>query len=107
MCLGIPGRIQSIDTGHPDLAEVEVAGVTRKINIGILEEPPSAGDWVLIQAGFAIEKIDEQTAARQLSILNQYTGDSTIGEDPDFDWDTMNQSSSSSLDASKGPSRSA
>ena len=92
MCLGIPGRIQSIDTGHPDLAEVEVAGVMRKINIGILEEPPRAGDWVLIQSGFAIEKIDEQTAATQLELLNHYTGDSVIGEDPDFDWENMTAS---------------
>ena len=92
MCLGIPGRIQSIDTGHPDLAEVEVAGVTRKINIGILEEPPRAGDWVLIQSGFAIEKIDEETAARQLELLNHYTGDSTTAEDLDFDWESMTAS---------------
>src|SRR6266849_7122172 len=92
MCLGIPGRIQSIDTGHPDLAEVEVAGVMRKINIGILEEPPRVGDWVLIQSGFAIERIDEQTAATQVSLLNQYTGDSTISEDDDFDWESMTAS---------------
>lgn len=89
MCLGIPGRVQSIDTDYPDLAEVEVVGVTRKINVGILEEPARAGDWVLIQAGFAIEKIDEETAKTQLSLLNQYTGDSTIAEETEFDWDTM------------------
>jgi hydrogenase expression/formation protein HypC len=89
MCLGIPGRVQSIDTDHPDLADVEVAGVTRKINVGILEEPARAGDWVLIQAGFAIEKIDEETAKMQLSLLNQYTGESAIAEETEFDWDTM------------------
>ena len=89
MCLGIPGRVQSIDTDHPDLAEVEVAGVTRKINVGILEEPARAGDWVLIQAGFAIEKIDDETAETQLALLNQYTGDSTIAEETEFDWDAM------------------
>jgi hydrogenase expression/formation protein HypC len=89
MCLGIPGRVQSVDTDHPDLAEVEVAGVTRRINVGILEQPARAGDWVLIQAGFAIEKIDEETAKTQLSLLNQYTGNSSITEEAEFDWETM------------------
>jgi len=92
MCLGIPGRVQNIDSGHPDLADVDVAGVTRKINVGILEEPVRAGDWVLIQAGFAIEKIDEETARMQFSLLNQYTGGSTITEETEFDWDTMTAS---------------
>lgn len=95
MCLGIPGRIISIDTQHRDLAEVEVAGVTRKINLGILEERPSAGDWVLIQSGFAIEKIDEERARTQLELLNRYTGgpamddDAAPIEEPDFDWEAM------------------
>jgi hydrogenase expression/formation protein HypC len=89
MCLGIPGRIEAIDREYPDLADVEVAGMTRKINIGILEPRPTVGDWILIQAGFAIEIIDEETARIQLGLLNQYTGESTISEEPDFDWDTM------------------
>src|SRR5580658_6392295 len=93
MCLGIPGRVEALDAEHPDLADVEVAGVVRKINVGILEERARPGDWVLIQAGFAIEKIDEQTARTQLAILNQYTGDSTISEDPEFDWDMMSAAS--------------
>jgi hydrogenase expression/formation protein HypC len=65
MCLGIPGRVISIDTEHCDLGEVEVAGLTRRINFGILETRPSVGDWVLIQSGFAIEKIDEERARRR------------------------------------------
>jgi hydrogenase expression/formation protein HypC len=89
MCLGIPGRVQSVDSDNPDLADVEVAGLTRKINVGILEEPVHRGEWILIQAGFAIEKIDEETAKAQLSLLNQYTGESAINEDLEFDWDTM------------------
>jgi hydrogenase assembly chaperone HypC/HupF len=95
MCLGIPGRIISIDTEHLDLGEVEVAGVTRKINLGILEIRPSAGDWVLIQSGFAIEKIDEQRAHAQMELLNRYTGgppmdgDELASEEAEFDWETM------------------
>jgi hydrogenase expression/formation protein HypC len=92
MCLGIPGRVQRVDSDHPDLADVEVAGLTRKINVGILEEPVHPGEWVLIQAGFAIEKIDEETAKTQLSLLNQYTGESSINEELKFDWETMTAS---------------
>ena len=95
MCLGIPGRIISIDTEYRDLGEVEVAGVTRKINLGILENRPSVGDWVLIQSGFAIEKIDEERARTQMELLNRYTGgppmdDGAIAtEENEFDWETM------------------
>jgi hydrogenase expression/formation protein HypC len=89
MCLGIPGRIEAVDREHPDLARVEVAGLTRNINIGILDRAPLPGEWVLIQAGFAIEIVDEETARTQLELLSRYTGDSVINEEPDFDWDTM------------------
>ena len=44
--------------------------MTRNINIGILHDEDShAGDWILIHAGFAMEKIDEQTARNQMSAL--------------------------------------
>jgi hydrogenase maturation protein HypF len=89
MCLGIPGHIEALDDDHADLADVEVAGATRKINIGILEERPAVGDWILIQAGFAIEIIDAETARTQLMLLNQYTGESSINDEPEFDWETM------------------
>jgi hydrogenase expression/formation protein HypC len=75
MCLGIAGRIVAMPDEHPDLADVEVAGMTRKINIGILfDEVLRPGDWVLIHAGFAMQKIDEETARTQLAILRDYTG---------------------------------
>lgn len=95
MCLGIPGRIVSIDTEYRDLGEVEVAGVTRKINLGILENRPAAGDWVLIQSGFAIEIIDQERARTQMDLLNRYTGGPPVDEDAsasaevEFDWETM------------------
>ena len=76
MCLGIPGRIVSLLDASPDLAEVEVAGVTRRINIALLEGGAlQCGDWILIHAGFAMDKIDADTAALQLSVLQDYTGD--------------------------------
>jgi hydrogenase expression/formation protein HypC len=75
MCLGIVGQVVSIEDAHPDLALVEVAGAQRKINIGILAgEGVAAGDWILIHAGFAMERIDAETAANQMTALRDYTG---------------------------------
>jgi hydrogenase expression/formation protein HypC len=54
------------------LALVDVAGVQRTINIGLLDadgEGVQPGDWVLIHVGFAISKVDEAEAAQTLSLL--------------------------------------
>ncbi|MGH8893317.1 MAG: HypC/HybG/HupF family hydrogenase formation chaperone [Actinomycetes bacterium] len=70
MCLGIPGEVVEIMDGTLDLAKVDVAGVRRAINIGLLEgEPLDPGDWVLIHVGFALSKIDEDEAAAALAFL--------------------------------------
>jgi hydrogenase expression/formation protein HypC len=70
MCLGIPGEVVELMEGSPDLAKVNVAGVRRAINIGLLEgEPLDPGDWVLIHVGFAMSKIDEAEAAAALEFL--------------------------------------
>jgi hydrogenase expression/formation protein HypC len=70
MCLGIPGQITSFSDVHDHLAKVEVSGVTRIINIGLLEDEDLAlGDWVLIHVGFAMSKIDEAEAALALASL--------------------------------------
>jgi len=75
MCLGIVGRIVALNPERGDLADVDVAGLVRPINVGILEgEPLAPGDYVLIHAGFAMEKIDEETARRQVAALRDYTG---------------------------------
>ncbi|CAN5252390.1 HypC/HybG/HupF family hydrogenase formation chaperone [soil metagenome] len=71
MCLGIPGEIVEILPDRPDLARVEVSGVRRAINIGLLEnEGVQPGDWVLIHVGFALSKIDEDEAKAALDFLN-------------------------------------
>ena len=70
MCLGIPGEIVEFLPDQPDLARVDVSGVRRVINIGLLaDEPPEPGDWVLIHVGFALSKIDEDEAAAALDFL--------------------------------------
>ena len=70
MCLGIPGQVVELAVECDQLARVDVAGVRRTINIGLLEEEGVApGDWVLIHVGFAMSKIDEEEAARALEGL--------------------------------------
>jgi hydrogenase maturation protein HypF len=51
------------------LALVDVAGASRRVNIGMLDEPPAPGDWVLIHVGFAVSVVDEAEAARARSGL--------------------------------------
>jgi hydrogenase expression/formation protein HypC len=54
----------------PYLATVEVAGVRRKVDLGLLEnDMPQSGDWVLIHVGFAMSKISEQDALDQMQTL--------------------------------------
>ena len=70
MCLGIPGEVIELHPEQRDLAKVNVSGVRRMINIGLLsDDPPSPGEWVLIHVGFALSKIDEQEAAATLQFL--------------------------------------
>ena len=70
MCLGIPGQVVELAPTCDQLARVDVAGVRRTINIGLLEDEGVApGDWVLIHVGFAMSKIDEAEADRALEGL--------------------------------------
>ncbi|MBA9001624.1 MULTISPECIES: HypC/HybG/HupF family hydrogenase formation chaperone [Thermomonospora] len=74
MCLGIPGEIVALVPDRADLATVEIAGVRRAVNIGLLGGPLTGGgvevgDWVLVHVGFAMSKIDEAEAAATLALL--------------------------------------
>ena len=76
MCLAIPGRVVELLAERENLALIEVGGVRRKIDVGLLEDDPvKAGDWVLIHVGFAMSKISEQDAADQMRVL------AMLGED--------------------------
>ena len=61
MCLAIPGQIIALEDAVNHLATVEVAGVRRRINVGLVDSV-QAGDWVLIHVGFAMSRIDEAEA---------------------------------------------
>src|ERR1700681_3343639 len=70
MCLAIPGKIVEISSGNTSLALVDVVGVRRKVDLGLLEDDkPVPGDWVLIHVGFAMSKISEHDALDQMNTL--------------------------------------
>lgn len=70
MCLGIPGELVGTVDDQPDLAVVNVSGVRRRINVGLLaDEQLKIGDWVLIHVGFAMSRISESEAQAVLDWL--------------------------------------
>ena len=72
MCLAIPGQIVEVVDPVNQLARVDVAGVRRNVNIGLLGDNgagPGPGDWVLIHVGFAISVIDEAEARATIELL--------------------------------------
>ena len=71
MCLAIPGKLVEIVDRTRHIAKVEVGGVRRNVNIGLLtgDDRPELGDYVLIHVGFALSKIDEQEAMETLRML--------------------------------------
>jgi hydrogenase expression/formation protein HypC len=71
VCLAIPGKIIEIDAINPQQAVVDVVGVRRKVDLGLLQDDrPVPGDWVLIHVGFAMSKISEADAADQMRTLH-------------------------------------
>ena len=71
MCLAIPGKIIEIRTGDRSTALVDILGVRRRVDLGLLQEdPPAPSDWVLIHVGFAMSKISEVEAEDQMRLLS-------------------------------------
>ncbi len=72
MCLAIPGQVIEMVDPANQIAKVDVVGVRRTVNVGLLAEVGVApGDWVLIHVGFALSRIDEQEAQATLRLLEQ------------------------------------
>jgi hydrogenase expression/formation protein HypC len=73
-----PGEVIEFLPDQPDLARVDVSGVRRVINVGLLaDDMPEPGEWVLIHVGFALSKIDEDEAAAALEFLEPSTSANT------------------------------
>jgi hydrogenase expression/formation protein HypC len=72
MCLAIPGKIVEIVDVENCIAKVEVGGVKRNVNIGMLDKDEThIGDYVLIHVGFAMSKVDEKEAEETLRTLQE------------------------------------
>jgi hydrogenase expression/formation protein HypC len=74
VCLAIPGQILEVVDESNRLARVDVAGVQRNVNIGLLDDV-GPGDWVLIHVGFAISQVDEDEARATRSLLERMGAD--------------------------------
>jgi hydrogenase expression/formation protein HypC len=68
MCLGIPAKVVQIDESKQ--GKVDYLGTKVKTNLTLLEDV-KIGDWVIIHAGFAISKLDEEEARETLSLLRE------------------------------------
>jgi hydrogenase expression/formation protein HypC len=78
VCLAIPGQILEVVDPTNRLARVDVAGVRRNVNIGLLDaDGPGVGpgDWVLIHVGFAISQVDEEEALATRNLLERMGAD--------------------------------
>jgi hydrogenase expression/formation protein HypC len=74
VCLAIPGRVIEIVDEPRRLARVDVAGVRRNVNVGLLDgegDGVDPGDWVLIHVGFAISRVDEEEARATRELLER------------------------------------
>lgn len=70
MCLAIPAKVVELSPTEPSRALIEVGGVRRSIDTGLLaDDPVRTGDWVLVHVGFALSKISEDQARDQLNTL--------------------------------------
>ena len=70
MCLAIPGQVVELFPDQPNIAVIDVVGVRRKVDLGLLlDSLPVQGDWVLIHVGFAMSKISEEDALDQMRTL--------------------------------------
>jgi hydrogenase expression/formation protein HypC len=72
VCLAIPGQVVELVDETNRLAKVDVAGVVRNVNVGLLDldgDSAKPGDWVLIHVGFALSKVDEEEAQATLRLL--------------------------------------
>lgn len=67
MCLGVPARVVEISEA---IATVEVGGARREVSLMLLDGV-AAGDWVILHAGFAIEKLSSEEAEKTLALFRE------------------------------------
>ncbi|WP_372677066.1 HypC/HybG/HupF family hydrogenase formation chaperone [Desulfosarcina sp.] len=67
MCLAIPSKITHIEN---EMATIDVDGVRRSASLMLLEDS-AVGDYVIVHAGFAIKKLDEESAMETIRLLKE------------------------------------
>jgi hydrogenase expression/formation protein HypC len=68
MCLGVPGRVVSVEG---TIAVVDFFGVTREVRLELVDQPVAAGDYILNHVGFAIRRIPEADIEGTLAMYEQ------------------------------------
>jgi len=85
MCLAVPGRVEQIEEA---VAVVDVGGATVRARLDLVPDA-EVGEWVLVHAGFAIEKVDEEYAKETLALLAEMDAmkgaDGVGAGDPNYD----------------------
>lgn len=74
MCLAIPSKVIEIDN-EENMITVETFGATRTAALDLMTESVVIGDYVLLHVGFAIRKIDEETALDAIQLYSEYLGE--------------------------------
>jgi hydrogenase expression/formation protein HypC len=69
MCLGVPGKILSVED---DVATVDFWGIRRKVRLDIVDEPVAPGDYILNHVGFAIRRIPESEIGETLALYETF-----------------------------------
>ena len=69
MCLAIPSKV--VELKEQNMALVDTLGVKREVSLDLLNDEVSIGDWVLLHIGYAISKIDEESARESLRLYEQ------------------------------------
>jgi hydrogenase assembly chaperone HypC/HupF len=70
MCLAMPRMVMEIGDSATQIGRVDIFGTPRLVNLGMLDEV-TPGDWVLVQVGLAVEKIDEAAAQETMRLLEE------------------------------------
>ena len=71
MCLAIPMQIVEIHDDGTGLADLD--GARQKVDLSLVADGGD-GDYVIVHAGFAIEKLDEQEAAERIALFEEMAG---------------------------------
>lgn len=69
MCLSVPSKVVKIDENN--MATVEAFGVKREVTLDLISEKVEIGDYILIHVGYAMSKIDKESAEESLKVYEQ------------------------------------